>query len=38
MIDMHTQHPKIEEDNEFQKVLTVKQLPEKYWKLINWGD
>jgi hypothetical protein len=35
MADMHTQYPKIEEDIEFSKLLTVKQLPEKTWKLIN---
>jgi hypothetical protein len=29
MIDMHTQYPEIEENNEFSKVLTVKQLPGK---------
>jgi hypothetical protein len=25
MVDMHTQYPKIEEDNEFLKVLSAKQ-------------
>jgi hypothetical protein len=38
LIDMHTQHPKIVEDNKFPKVLTIKQLPGKIWKLINSGD
>jgi hypothetical protein len=25
MVDMHTQYPKIKEDNEFTKVLSAKQ-------------
>jgi hypothetical protein len=32
---MHTQYPKIEEDNEFSKLLSAMQLPGKPWKLIN---
>jgi hypothetical protein len=35
LADMNTQYPKIEEAIEFLKVLTVKQLPEKNWKLVN---
>jgi hypothetical protein len=29
MDDMHAQYPKIEDDIEFSKVLTVKQMPAK---------
>jgi hypothetical protein len=35
MVDMHTQYPKIEEDNEISKVLSVKQNLKTPGKLIN---
>jgi hypothetical protein len=34
---MHTQYPKIEDDIEFPKVLTVKQMPEKSESWISRG-
>jgi hypothetical protein len=35
LADTHTQYPKIGEDIEFPKMLSVKQFSEKTWKLIN---
>jgi hypothetical protein len=35
MVDMHTQYPKIEEDNEFQKVLSAKKKLKTSENLIN---
>jgi hypothetical protein len=35
MVDMQTQHPKIEEDNEISKVLSAKQNLETPENLIN---
>jgi hypothetical protein len=34
-VDMHTPSPKIKEDMQFPKVLSVKQFYEKTWKLIT---
>jgi hypothetical protein len=35
MVDIHTQYPKIEEDNELPKVLTAKQNLKTPENLIN---
>jgi hypothetical protein len=37
MVDMHTQYPKIKEDNEIPEVLSAKRNLETSENLINYG-